>query len=365
MIKQGKKVKVGTKWLFTHKYLKVSEDPIPAAYQDRLTQIMGLLAAAEQRLPSGPGTNKELNIGGKAGIGLTYKWLGKTEANLRTGIIGVGIDAEHYLSVEMSMPPKAYFHKEGKVYNMEVPVELHPVFSEILSRSPAKYLGGEEVQASTGVSDTQAFASTDCIIGVDDSGRGTLAGPFVAAAVMLRTSSPLPEVFDSKVMEREARNELARTLKNSGLIYACVSIPADVIDKIGITQANIDAFDMAIAECERKAGVVAGQVLIDGGKLALKTQRPVSFLTKGESTSRAIAAASVLATSMHEEIMREMHLKYPEWGFDTNLGYGNNEHMRLIKVKDPSEIHRRSFNPLRTRLEKEKTLGKHPTLDLT
>lgn len=364
MIKQGKKVKVGTKWLFTHKALRVSEDPIPAAYQDRLVQIVGILAMAEKSRPSGAGTNKELNIGGKAGIGMSYKWLGKNEANLRTGIVGVGIDADHYLSVEMSSPPMAFFHKEGKVYRMEVPSELHSVFSEILSRSPSKYLGGEEVQASTGVSDTQAFTTADCIVGVDDSGRGTLAGPFIAAAVMLKVNSELPEVFDSKVMERDARNELAQTLKKSGLIYACVSISAEVIDKIGITQANIEGFDMAIAECERKAGVQAGAVLIDGGKLALKTQRPVSFLTKGESTSRAIAAASVLATSAHEEIMREMHLKYPDWGFDTNLGYGNKEHMRLIKVKEPSEIHRRSFNPLRTRLEKEKALAPNLSFQL-
>ncbi len=361
MIKQGKRVKAGSKWLPTHRALPVCPDPLPGAYRVRLGEVLRCLAAAEKAKPSPPGQSFSIQIKGRAATGLSYKWLGKDDAEKRVGIAGVMIDSQHHLSVEMGAVPVAYFHEGEKVYRLEVPGDLHASFSEILSRTPNKFIGQERAQPSTGVLDLEAFQQHTCIAGLDESGRGTIVSSLVAACVLITPDSPLPPVYDSKVIGRPDRERLFGEIEQSGVAFAFATVDAEAIDRIGITEANAMAFDLAIDACERKAGRPAGLLLIDGGKLPVKAPRPKRFVTKGESVSRAIAAASIIATTVHERLMRELHQKYPQWGFDKNMGYARPDHLEALQRFGICPEHRKSFSPVKqivaAQLETERRAG--------
>jgi ribonuclease HII len=146
---------------------------------------------------------------------------------------------------------------------------------------------------------------------------------------------------------------LLAEIEQSGVAFAYAVVDAETIDRIGITEANALAFDLAVEACEKKAGKRADLVLIDGGKLPLKTARKVQFVTKGESVSKAIAAASIVATAIHEWLMLDLHQKHPQYEFDKNLGYGQPSHLAALERYGICPEHRRSFNPIRKMVEQE------------
>jgi len=353
MIKQGKRVKAGTHWLSTHKSLPLCREPLPTAYLPRITEMLHCLAAAEKAKPSPPGQSFLIDIKGKVGTGFSYKWLGKNDDGKRVAIVGVRIDDQHHLSVALGDAPVAYFQKDGRIYKLDVPPELHPAFSEILSRTPGKFIGEEAVQPSSGVLDQEAFKQYNCVIGCDESGRGAWSGGLVCGAVLITPDSKLPVVFDSKELDRAERRRVFSEIEQSGVPFAYAVVDAETIDRIGITGANALAFDLAVEACEKKAGRPAEQLLIDGGKLPLKTTRKIQFVTKGESVSKAIAAASIVATTIHERLMLDLHQKYPQWEFDKNLGYGQPSHLAALEKYGICPEHRKSFNPIKKMVEKE------------
>jgi len=154
-----------------------------------------------------------------------------------------------------------------------------------------KFIGVEALQPSSGVLDQEAFKQCNCVCGLDESGRGTISGPLVVGAVLITPDSKLPVVYDSKQLDRAARQNLFSEIEQSGIAFVYSVVDAETIDRIGITGANALAFDLAAEACEKKAGKQADLLLIDGGKLPLKTARKIQFVTKGESVSRAIAAS--------------------------------------------------------------------------
>ena len=353
MIKQGRRVKAGTHWLSTHKSLPLCQEAVPSACLPRIAEVLHCLADAEKAKPSPPGQSALINIKGKAGAGFSYKWLGKDEMGKRVAIVGVRIDDQHHLSVELGGAPAAYFHQDGRVYQMEVPPELRAAFSEILSRTPGKFIGAEALQPSSGVLDQEAFKQCNCVCGLDESGRGTISGPLVVGAILITPDSKLPVVYDSKQLDRAARQNLFSEIEQSGIAFVYSVVDAQTIDRIGITGANALAFDLAAEACEKKAGKQADLLLIDGGKLPLKTARKVQFVTKGESVSRAIAAASIVATAIHERLMLDLHKRYPQWGFDRNLGYGQAGHLAALEEHGICPEHRKSFNPIKKMVEQD------------
>jgi ribonuclease HII len=350
-IKAGKRIKVGTQWITSHRQLAVSDAPLPAAYVERLTEILAKLSEQERKRPSTPGASQPIDLGGKSGEGLTYKWIGKTDEGHRQLICGVKIGSDRYLSVDIGQTVTGFFHEQGNVYKVEVPKVHADLFQEVLARTPAKFIGKESLAPSTGSADKKFLDAGKSVIGLDESGRGTLAGPLVAAAFYIDAGTELPEVFDSKGLDIRQRFELAEQLKKAGFIYHIVSISAEDVDSMGINAANTHAFRLALKGCIEKAGKSPDVILADGGVVDLETSIPVECITKGEMVSKAIAAASVLATSAHDQIMQEFNIAYPEWGFGEHRGYATKPHVASLSLHGISPIHRKSFNPMRDMLK--------------
>jgi ribonuclease HII len=354
-IKQGRRVKVGPAWLLTHRGRAASAEPLLPSHAERVQEILQLLAVAEKATPSTPGQTMVIDVRHPKGVrGQTYKWLGKDEAGQRIGLVGVRIDPEHYLTVDLAGPaPEAFFHSHARIFRLPVPPDLHPVFQEILTRTPARFIGREDVRPSTGTTEEQVFKDHQVIQGCDDSGRSACAGPLVVASVCLTPSTRLPPVFDSKQIGHDEREHIYEQLVASGVPFAWAKIDAAEIDAIGLTVANAKAMQEAVALCETKAGLKAECVLVDGSPQPVLSHRKALFLTRGESTSRAIAAASIIATVVHGQLMKLLHIKHPGWEFDQNRGYGNAGHLRLIQEKGLCPEHRRSFAPVKRFLQKE------------
>lgn len=176
------------------------------------------------------------------------------------------------------------------------------------------------------------------ICGVDEAGRGPLAGPVCAAAVILPKGLELPGLNDSKKLTDKKRRELFPIIKEQAVAYGIGLASHDEIDEINILQATYLAMERAIAQLEGKADFA----LIDGNR-AKDFGLPVRTVVKGDSLSASIAAASVLAKVTRDDIMLEMAEKYPEYGFEVHKGYGTKAHYEALRTHGHSAIHRMSF----------------------
>jgi ribonuclease HII len=179
------------------------------------------------------------------------------------------------------------------------------------------------------------------LCGVDEAGRGPLAGPVVACACILphRSSS---RFRDSKVVPQPERQKLYKKLiSDARVIYSFSVIDAATIDEINILRATLLAMKKAIETLSKKPDFV----LIDG-RDAPPISIPCQPVIKGDSHCRSIAAASIIAKEVRDQIMNEYHDKYPDWGFREHKGYGTKEHLAAIEKYGLCPIHRRSFEPV-------------------
>ena len=176
------------------------------------------------------------------------------------------------------------------------------------------------------------------ICGVDEAGRGPLAGPVCAAAVILPKGLELPGLNDSKKLTDKKRRELFPIIKEQAIAYGIGLASHEEIDGINILQATYLAMERAIAQLEGKADFA----LIDGNR-AKDFGLPVRTVVKGDSLSASIAAASILAKVTRDDIMMEMADKYPEYGFDVHKGYGTKAHYEALRAHGHSPIHRMTF----------------------
>ena len=191
------------------------------------------------------------------------------------------------------------------------------------------------------VYEKQAYASGyKFVAGVDEVGRGCLAGPVVAAACILDLTKPLPKgLNDSKQLTRQQREEISEKLKKRCISYAVGQVEADEIDEINVLQASIKAMLKAV-EALRPA---ADFLLIDAVKIKQSTLPQLSII-KGDGLSASIAAASVLAKTYRDALMRTYHAEYPHYGFCDNVGYGTPTHWKGLESFGPCPLHRRSFH---------------------
>ena len=174
--------------------------------------------------------------------------------------------------------------------------------------------------------------------GVDEAGRGCLAGPVVAGAVILDPDRPIHGLRDSKTLSERRRNELFEQIREKSLAYS-VGITGPVeIDRINILQAALLAMEKAVLSLEKKPDCV----LIDG---ISKTSLPIHQKTiiKGDSKCAAIAAASIVAKVTRDRIMTEIEREYPGYGFFRHKGYPTKEHLGALRNLGPCPIHRKSF----------------------
>lgn len=184
----------------------------------------------------------------------------------------------------------------------------------------------------------------DLIIGVDEAGRGPLAGPVVAAAVCLKSLKFETRVDDSKKLSPAGRKSAFFEIKNKSL-YAIASVNHNEIDRINILQATKQAMQKAIAKLLKKAGPTGQRrafVIIDGN-MQFKLGLPYQSIVKGDSKSLSIAAASILAKVSRDTLMEKYHKIYPQYGFNKHKGYPTEAHRRLLSKIGPTAIHRKSF----------------------
>ena len=179
------------------------------------------------------------------------------------------------------------------------------------------------------------------VAGVDEAGRGPLAGPVVAAAVIFPKNQVLvPEINDSKKLSEKARKLALAIIKESAMAIGIGIIPPEIIDNVNILQATFLAMKEAIFELSQQPDFV----LIDG-KSGPQIDLPYKMLVKGDSRSMSIAAASIVAKVTRDEIMYKEHEKYPMYGFAQHKGYPTKAHIQAIREFGHISLHRKSFHP--------------------
>ena len=183
--------------------------------------------------------------------------------------------------------------------------------------------------------------SEGLVCGVDEAGRGPLAGPVVAAAVILDPTNPVEGLNDSKKLSAKRRELLAIEIRAKALAWSVAEATVEEIDAINILQASMLAMRRAVE------GLVVKPVraLIDGNRcpaLACKAEAIVG----GDGKMESIAAASILAKTTRDAGMRELHVAYPHYGFDRHMGYPTAFHLQALRAYGASSVHRRSFAPV-------------------
>ncbi|MET0752252.1 MAG: ribonuclease HII [Pyrinomonadaceae bacterium] len=177
------------------------------------------------------------------------------------------------------------------------------------------------------------------IAGVDEVGRGCLAGAVVAAACILDLSRSLPEgLNDSKKLTAKKREQIAEELKQTVVAYSIAQIEAEEIDRINILQATKKAMRAAIENLQPEADFL----LIDAVQLR-EINLPQKSIIKGDAISASIAAASILAKTYRDNLMRELDKTFPEYGFAKHVGYGTKAHFEAIRKHGACLLHRKSF----------------------
>lgn len=177
--------------------------------------------------------------------------------------------------------------------------------------------------------------------GCDEAGRGPLAGPVFAAAVILPDGFSHPLLNDSKQMSRKSREELRIIIENESVDWAVVAVSASEIDELNILEASIAGMQRAVRKLRHKPG----WLLVDGNRFHPFDDIPYSTIVKGDATYLSIAAASVLAKTWRDEHMRKLAEKYPQYGWEHNMGYPTKEHIEAIRRYGLTPEHRRSFHP--------------------
>jgi ribonuclease HII len=175
--------------------------------------------------------------------------------------------------------------------------------------------------------------------GVDEAGRGALAGPVVAAAVIFPIDFENELINDSKKLNAKNRTELKKIIENSALAYGLGVVDEKIIDKINILQSSFLAMHKAIGNLNPSAEFL----LIDGNKFKPFRELKFETIIKGDSLYLNIASASILAKVHRDEIMIELSKKFPEYGFEQNKGYATKKHIQAIDKYGLSPVHRKSF----------------------
>lgn len=192
------------------------------------------------------------------------------------------------------------------------------------------------------------------VAGCDEAGRGSWAGPLVAAAVILAPGTVLPGITDSKQVKKSKHIEYAQDIIAKAVAIGTGIVTAEYIDRFGINEANKKAIELAIADLP----VQPQHVLIDGGvQQVISSKIPQTQIEKGDSISLSIAAASIIAKTTHDILMKEYHEEYPEYGWNTNTGYGTQSHTNAIRTFGVTEHHRKSFKPIKDRIKLDQERG--------
>lgn len=180
-----------------------------------------------------------------------------------------------------------------------------------------------------------------CIAGLDEAGRGPLAGPVVAAAVVLPRGLRIEGLTDSKQVPERERERLFEVIREQAVCHGIGITHERTIDEVNILQATIIAMEQALQALSPRPDYL----LLDALTLS-RVPLPQKPLVKGDRRSHSIAAASILAKVTRDRLMMELHEKYPQYNFRKHKGYGTGEHLALLRKHGPCEAHRKTFQPI-------------------
>lgn len=180
------------------------------------------------------------------------------------------------------------------------------------------------------------------VCGVDESGRGPLAGPVFAACVILDPAYRIEGLADSKTLSEEKRDSLTLAIKTHSIAWAIGFASVREIDRLNILQASLLAMKRAV----KSLSFIPGRVLVDGNQ-APRLNCPVTTIVRGDSLVPEISAASILAKTARDAQMVALHHRFPHYGFDRHKGYSTDQHIAALHIHGVSAVHRRSFAPVR------------------
>lgn len=189
------------------------------------------------------------------------------------------------------------------------------------------------------------WAKPGLVAGVDEAGRGPLAGPVVAAAVILDDQRPIQGLADSKVLSPKRRAQLFDEIRAHALCCAIAEASAAEIDHLNILQATMLAMQRAVGALRLQPH----RVVVDGNRTPRLTM-PCAAVVKGDARVAAIAAASILAKVHRDRLCADLHARWPQYGFEGHKGYPTPVHLEALRAHGPCEQHRRSFAPVRRAL---------------
>ena len=183
------------------------------------------------------------------------------------------------------------------------------------------------------------------VAGVDEAGRGPLAGPVVAAAVILDDMHPIRGLADSKVLTARRRERLFEEIRARALCSSIASVSAEEIDHLNILQATLLAMQRAVLGLR----LLPKRVVVDGNRVPVLAMT-VAAVIRGDGRVAAISAASILAKVHRDQLCQKLHETYPRYGFDGHKGYSTPVHLSALREHGPCPAHRRSFSPVRKAL---------------
>jgi ribonuclease HII len=189
------------------------------------------------------------------------------------------------------------------------------------------------------------WATPGLVAGVDEAGRGPLAGPVVAAAVILDDLQPIKGLADSKVLGPRTRERLFDEIRARALCCSIAEASVEEIDRLNILQATLLAMRRAVLGLR----LPPHRVVVDGNRVPVLPM-PVEAIVKGDAKVQAISAASILAKVQRDRLCADLHASHPQYGFDGHKGYPTPEHLAALRAHGPCEAHRRSYAPVRAAL---------------
>ena len=183
------------------------------------------------------------------------------------------------------------------------------------------------------------------LAGVDEVGRGSIAGPVTAAAVILKNTNDIIGLTDSKALSSKRRQELDILIKEKSISWNIAFVSATTIDRINILQASLLAMKRAV----ERLGMEPDKVLVDG-LYKPDLSNPSEAIVKGDTKHASIMAASIIAKVARDKYMIKLHKKFPHYGFKSHKGYPTKFHLNALELHGPCKEHRKSFKPLRDRI---------------
>jgi len=187
------------------------------------------------------------------------------------------------------------------------------------------------------------------VAGVDEAGKGPLAGPVTAGAVIIhKVSQVVHGVRDSKLLSGKQRENLFESICKKSSAFGIGIVSSDEIDRLGIDMAVKKAMLLALSEIEKKLSTSLSFVIVDGSKTKKLEKYATERILKGGLYHYSISAGSILAKVTRDRIMKDMHEKYPEYGFVDHVGYGTQKHRDALQTYGPCPIHRKTFEPIKS-----------------